>query len=254
MFKNSISYVMKIFLLVAFIFLNNCAVNNNTISDNTSNIKDPLEKLNRGTFAFNLAFDKYLLAPIAKGYRAALPNGLRTGIRNFLTNLTEPWTTINSVLQGDFSNSGNSIARFLLNSTAGILGIFDVASEMGFEKQKEDFGQTLAVHGVGTGAYLVLPFLGPSTVRDALGRITSFYADPVTLALIDNGNKEWVWIGTALRGVDFREQNLEKIDNLNATSVDFYATLRSLYLERRSRMISNQKPQSNDPFQEFDVE
>ena len=135
-----------------------------------------------------------------------------------------------------------------------MLGIFDVATAIGFENQKEDFGQTLAVHGVGPGPYLVLPFLGPSTLRDAIGKVTAFFGDPVTLALERNNKDEWIWIGMAIKGVDFREQNLEKIDNLNATSVDFYATLRSLYLERRSSMIRNQNTDEKDPFQEFDVE
>ena len=134
------------------------------------------------------------------------------------------------------------------------MGLFDVATEVGLKKQDEDFGQTLAVHGVGPGPYLMLPFLGPSTLRDALGKVTSFYADPVTVALERNDKNQWIWIGLAVKGVDFREQNLEKIDNLNATSVDFYATLRSLYLERRSSMIRNQSVNETDPFQEFDVE
>ena len=205
-------------------------------------------------FAFNETFDKYLLSPLAKGYRLILPSEIRLGIRNFLSNLSEPWTTINSALQGDLKNTGNTLARFVINSTIGILGIFDVAKEIGFEKQKEDFGQTLAIHGVGPGPYLVLPFLGPSTLRDAVGKVTSLFADPVTLALERNDKDQWIWIGMAVKGIDFREQNLEKIDNLNATSVDFYATLRSLYLERRSSMIRNQKVDASDPFQEFDVE
>ena len=141
-----------------------------------------------------------------------------------------------------------------ITSTLGVLGLFDVATEVGLKKQEEDFGQTLAVHGVGPGPYLMLPFLGPSTLRDALGKVTSIYADPVTVALERNDKDQWIWIGLAIQGIDFREQNLEKIDNLNATSVDFYATLRSLYLERRSSMIRNQSVNETDPFQEFDVE
>ena len=222
--------------------------------DKTPQAQDPWENFNRGTFAFNKVFDKYLLAPLAKGYRIILPTEARKGVRNFFSNLKEPWTSINAALQGDFKNSGTSILRFGLNTTIGLLGIFDVATSLGFEKQKEDFGQTLAVHGVGPGPYLMLPFLGPSTLRDALGKITSLYADPVTLALERNDKDQWIWIGMAVKGVDFREQNLEKIDNLNATSVDFYATLRSLYLERRSSMIRNQNVNDTDPFQEFDVE
>ena len=156
-------------------------------------------------------------------------------------------------MQGDVSNAGKSVARFFVNSTVGLLGFIDVASKLGVERQKEDFGQTLAVHGTGSGPYLVIPFLGPSTVRDAMGKVIGFIGDPVTLALQRNDNDEWVWIGTALNGIDFREQNLEKIDNLNATSVDFYATLRSLYLERRNSMIRNENIEE-DPFQDYDLD
>lgn len=251
---------MKVFfnfiLVFTFLFLANCAVNNNTqnIVDKTPQTQDPWENFNRGTFAFNKVFDKYLLAPLAKGYRIILPNKVRKGVRNFFSNLKEPWTSINAALQGDFKNSGTSIVRFGLNTTVGLLGIFDVATTLGFDKQKEDFGQTLAVYGVGPGPYLVLPLLGPSTVRDAIGKVTGFVADPVTIALNKDGKENWLWIGTAVNGIDFREQNLEKIDNLEATSVDFYATIRSLYLERRNRMIRNQSADEQDPFQEFDIE
>ncbi len=255
MTMHSLKVFFKVLILLSFLFTTSCAVNkNNTIVDKTPEAEDPWESLNRGTFAFNLKFDEYFLSPLAKGYRYIFPSEIRTGVRNFLSNLTEPWTSINAALQGDFKNTGNTIARFLINSTIGILGVFDVATEIGFEKQKEDLGQTLAVHGVGPGPYLVIPFLGPSTLRDALGKVTSLYADPVTLALERNDKDQWIWIGMALKGIDFREQNLEKIDNLNATSVDFYATLRSLYLERRSSMIRNQNSDETDPFQEFDVE
>jgi phospholipid-binding lipoprotein MlaA len=210
--------------------------------------------MNRGTFAFNQFFDKYLLAPLAKGYRFVLPGEVRTGVRNFFSNLKEPWTTINSALQGDFKNTGNSLVRFCLNTTVGLLGIFDVASSVGFEKQKEDFGQTLAVYGLDSGPYLVLPFLGPSTVRDAVGKVAGIVGDPITLALNREGKDDWLWIGTVVKGIDFREQNLEKIDNLEATSVDFYATIRSLYLERRNRMIRNQSADKQDPFKDFDLD
>lgn len=243
-------------ILLSVLVLNNCShKNQNTnLIDKTPQTQDPWEKFNRGTFAFNKVFDKYLLAPVAKGYRIILPSEIRTGIRNFFNNLKEPWTSINSALQGDFKNTGNSIARFCINTTIGLLGIFDVASNLGIEKQKEDFGQTLAVYGVEPGPYIVLPLLGPSTFRDAMGKVAGFVADPVTLALNRDGKENWLWIGTALKGIDFREQNLEKIDNLEATSVDFYATIRSLYLERRNRMIRNESADSQDPFQDFDVE
>ena len=255
MFKNRIFVLFKTVTICCVLLFNGCAsVQKNRVVDNTIETQDPWENLNRNTFAFNLAFDRYLLAPLAKGYRIVLPNEIRTGVRNFLSNLSEPWTTINAVLQGDAGNAGNSVARFLLNTTVGLLGLFDVATNMGFDKQKEDFGQTMAVHGTDSGPYLVIPFLGPSTVRDAMGKVVGFIADPVTVSLQRNDKDQWIWIGTALKGVDFREQNYEKFDNLNATSVDFYATLRSLYLERRSRMIRNENYKEQDPFQDYDLD
>ena len=249
--------IINAFILISFFLLVNCSAHNHSVNESVAEKnekQDPWEGFNRGTFAFNKFFDKYLLAPLAKGYRVILPNELRNWVRNFFSNLKEPWTSINSALQGDLNNTGNSIARFCLNTTIGILGLFDVATQLGFEKQKEDFGQTLAVYGVGSGPYLVLPLLGPSTVRDAVGQVAGFVADPVTVALNREGKENWIWIGTAVKGIDFREQNLEKIDNLEATSVDFYATVRSLYLERRNRMITNQAADDQDPFQDFDVE
>ena len=255
MLRKELFSAFKVLCLVFLVLTSACSTSkNNLLTDKTPEAEDPWENLNRGTFAFNEKFDKYLLSPLAKGYRLIFPSEVRTGVRNFLNNLSEPWSSINSILQGDLKNTGNSLARFLINSTIGVLGIFDVATAIGFENQKEDFGQTLAVHGVGPGPYLVLPFLGPSTLRDAIGKVTALFGDPVTLALERNNKDEWIWIGMAIKGVDFREQNLEKIDNLNATSVDFYATLRSLYLERRSSMIRNQNTDEKDPFQEFDVE
>ena len=245
-----------IILCCFLVFLTSCSFNNQSreIIDTAPQTQDPWEGMNRGTFVFNQFFDKYLLAPLAKGYRFVLPGELRTGVRNFFSNLREPWTTINSALQGDLKNTGNSLVRFCLNTTVGLLGIFDVASSVGFEKQKEDFGQTLAVYGLDSGPYLVLPLLGPSTVRDAVGKVAGIVGDPVTLALNREGKDDWLWIGTVIKGIDFREQNLEKIDNLEATSVDFYATIRSLYLERRNRMIRNQSSDKQDPFKDFDLD
>ena len=255
--KHKLIYLFfKLALISSLLLISNCATKSNINSSNTSIEKtnDPWENINRGTHSFNLTFDKYLLSPLAKGYRYIIPEEIRLGIRNFLSNLKEPWTSINSALQGNISNTGNSVARFIINSTIGIIGFFDIATEIGFEKQKEDFGQTLAVHGLDTGPYLVLPFLGPSTVRDAMGKVVDFLGDPVTVALERNDKNEWIWIGTMVEGIDFREQNFEKFDNLKATSVDFYATLRSLYLERRNQMINNEKFSEKDPFKEFDIE
>ena len=248
------SIFVKLNIIIIIIILSACSTNDSTIQDKTINASDPLEGMNRMIFSFNQGVDKAVLAPVAKGYRYILPKEVRKGVRNFLSNLSEPWTTINSTLQGDVSNAGTSLARFMINSTVGVLGIFDVASSVGFKKQKEDFGQTLAVSGVGPGPYIIIPLLGPSTSRDVLGKVVSLFADPVTYVLHREDHDSWIWIGTALRGLDFREQNLEKIDNLKASSVDFYATIRSLYLERRSRMIANQPTDDKDPFQDFELD
>ena len=167
--------------------------------------------------------------------------------------MKEPWTSINAALQGDFKNSGTSILRFGLN-TMGLLGIFDVATSLGFEKQKEDFGQTFSCLWGRTWSLFSIAIIRPSIVERCFRKVTGFVANPVTIALNKDGKENWLWIGTAVNGIDFREQNLEKIDNLEATSVDFYATIRSLYLERRNRMIRNQSADEQDPFQEFDIE
>ena len=136
-------------------------------------VKDCFEKINRVTFAFNMALDKVLFRPVATGYRK-LPSPLRTGTSNALNNISNLVTIPNNILQGDFKAAGNNTARFIINTTIGIIGIFDPANILGFEKlEKEDFGQTFGAMGVGEGCYLVLPVIGPSTVRDAIGSLVS---------------------------------------------------------------------------------
>ena len=130
---------------------------------------DPLEPLNRAIFSFNLTLDKAILRPIATVYNAALPDPVRDGVRNFLNNLRTPIILANDVLRGEIGRAGDTVGRFLLNSTLGVGGLFDIASELGFDFHNEDFGQTLAVWGIGEGPYLMLPIFGPSNPRDAVG-------------------------------------------------------------------------------------
>ena len=217
-----------------------------TISAEEKKVKDCFEKINRVTFAFNMALDKVLFRPVALGYRK-LPSPIRTGTSNALNNLTNLVTVPNNILQGDFRAAGNNAARFIINTTIGIVGIFDPANTLGFEKlEKEDYGQTFGTMGIGEGCYLVLPVIGPSTVRDTVGSLISLGGGDawynVTTRNDTNYFKESDYYFSKLsEGVDFRAKNLESFDSLKKNSVDFYATVRSLYLQDRKRKINNLK-------------
>ena len=207
-------------------------------------VKDCFEKLNRTTFAFNQSVDKVVIKPLAKGYRN-LPSPIQNGTRNAVNNLSNLITIPNNVLQGDVRTAIINTARLVINSTIGILGTIDVANKIGFPKYvKEDYGQTLGVWGFGTGCYIVLPVLGPSTLRDTAGSFANVLGgDPWYNASVHGNNEflsEGLYIGSrALSGIDFRSNNLESLDNLEKNSVDFYASIRSLYLQDRENKIEN---------------
>ena len=204
------------------------------------------EGVSRATLKFNMGLDKALFKPIAKGYRS-LPVPIRKGTSNAVDNLRSLLSLSNNLLQGDFSSAGNTAGRFAINSTVGILGVFDPAAKMGLEKKsREDFGQTLAVWGSNSGCYFVLPVLGPTTARDAVGLIGNTFLDPVyqithNTEVMDRSYSEhnyWYFRGTD--GVDFRSKNIESIDSLEKNSIDFYASVKSLYLQNRIQKISNE--------------
>ena len=209
-------------------------------------VKDCFEKINRATFAFNMALDKVLFRPVATGYRK-LPSPLRTGTSNALNNISNLVTIPNNILQGDFKAAGNNTARFIINTTIGIIGIFDPANVLGFEKlEKEDFGQTFGAMGIGEGCYLVLPVIGPSTVRDALGSLVSMTGGDAWYNVTIKNDTQYFkeadyYYSKLTEGVDFRAKNLESFDSLEKNSVDFYATVRSLYIQDRQRKIENLK-------------
>ena len=217
----------------------------NTISKKQPKpVKDCFETVNRGMFAFNQALDNVIFEPVAKGYRY-IPSPIRTGTSNTLSNLSNLITIPNNLLQGDVKMAGVNTIRFVLNTTLGILGIWDPAQVLGFEKkEKEDYGQTLGSWGIGPGCYLVLPVLGPSTVRDAVGTFANFVGgDPwynVTVTNDTNYFKESDYYSTRITsGVDYRAKNIESFDNLEKNSIDFYASIRSLYLQDRQQKILN---------------
>jgi phospholipid-binding lipoprotein MlaA len=219
----------------------------NSLSKKSKPVKDCFENLNRATFALNQGLDKVVFKPIAKGYRS-LPSPVRAGTSNALINLSSLITIPNNILQGEFKTAGVNTGRFAVNTTLGILGIFDMAEKMGFsEYEKEDYGQTFGKWGVGAGCYVVLPVLGPSTARDTVGSFVNVLGGDPYYNLSTHGNNEYLSTSLfmktkVLSGIDFRAKNLESIDNLEKNSMDFYASVRSLYLQDRQQKIKNSNP------------
>ena len=217
-------------------------LNNN--EESSKQIKDCFEKLNRATFKLNQGLDKIIIRPIAKGYRN-LPYGVQKGSKNAVTNLSNLVTIPNNILQGDIKVALINTGRLVVNTTLGLLGTIDVANKIGFPKyEREDYGQTLGAWGVGPGCYLVLPVLGPSTIRDTAGSFTNALGGDPWYNMSIHGNNEFLSEGVfitskALSGVNFRSENLETFDNLEKNSMDFYASIRSLYLQDRENKIKN---------------
>lgn len=239
---------LKLFI-IAIIFSSSAYAGSdgeNELSKKSKLIKDCFEPLNRATFALNQGLDKVIFKPVAKAYRV-LPSPVRSGTSNALDNLSSLVTIPNNILQGDFAKAGVNTGRFLINTTIGIVGIFDVAEKMGFpEYEKEDYGQTLGALGVGPGCYLVLPVLGPSTVRDTVGSLANVVGgDPWYNVTVANDTQHFsdidYWGTRVMTGIDFRAKNLDSFENLENNSMDFYASVRSLYLQDRQKKIANSK-------------
>ena len=194
---------------------------------------DPLEPLNRKTFEFNQFLDQALLRPAAKGYVAVVPGDARKAIHHMLDNLKEPTLFFNNLLQGEFKRAGITLGRFAVNSTVGFGGMVDVMTLSGVERQPADFGQTLFVWGIPSGPYLVLPILGPSNPRDAIGATVDSYADPFTIVANDHGVTELTTARFVVGGADERAAVLDELDDLQKNAVDFYAEMRSLTQQHR---------------------
>ena len=207
-------------------------------------IKDCFENLNRATFAFNQALDGILFKPVASAYRI-LPSPVRSGVSNSLDNLSNLVTIPNNIIQGDLKKAGLNTGRFIINTTVGILGFIDVAERIGLpDYEKEDYGQSLAKLGVGPGCYLVLPVLGPSTVRDAAGSLVNVMGgDAWYNVTVKNDTHHFTDIdyysSRVTSGVDFRAKNYDALENLEKNSLDFYASVKSLYLQDRQQKILN---------------
>ena len=207
-------------------------------------VKDCFENLNRATFALNQGLDGVIFEPIAKAYRV-LPSPIRAGTGNLLDNLSALVTIPNNVIQGDFKKAGVNTSRFIINTTLGIVGIFDLAKKIGFpDYEKEDYGQTLGTMGIGEGCYLVLPVLGPSTVRDTAGSFVNILGGDAWYNISAGKNTQHFsdfdyYASRAGSGIDFRAKNIDSFENLEKNSMDFYASVRSLYLQDRQQKIAN---------------
>jgi phospholipid-binding lipoprotein MlaA len=245
-------------LIISFLLAMILAFNVNADTDgenklskkNSSEVKDCFEKVNRATFKFNQVLDGAVFKPLAKAYRV-LPNPVRSGTSNVISNLSNLSTVPNNILQGDLVKAGANTGRFIINTTLGILGIFDVAQFMGLTKnEKEDYGQTLGSWGVGEGCYIVIPVLGPSTLRDSVGSFANTLGgDPwynITAGKDTHHFSDFDYWGTrGTAGIDFRAKNIESFENLEKNSMDFYASVRSLYLQDRQLKINNSNKITN---------
>jgi len=204
--------------------------------------RDPLEPLNRGIYKFNDGVDALVIMPAARFYTGLLPEWLRNGIGNFFSNLNDVIVAANGLLQLKMQQAGQDVARIVVNSTVGVLGIFDVATGIGLEKHDEDFGQTLGYWGLGDGPYLVLPILGPSNLRDSVGWVGDFYTWPVTY--VEDDSTRNILVG--VRVISARADLLASSSILETAALDPYAFVRDAYLQRRRNLIYDGKPPLED--------
>ena len=222
-----------LFLLVSSIVFSGCA---GLLRGDPSDHRDPWETTNRAIFDFNEKVDENVLRPLAVGYERSVPQPVRTGVVNFFSNLSDLMTAVQHLFQFNFRSSSESAMRFLVNSTVGILGFADVATNMGIAKTEEDTGQTLGTYGVPSGAYVVLPFLGPSSVRDSLGRVVDILGDPFNNIVSDRGAK---LAGNALKIVDTRARMISAEQAFEALAFDRYIGMRSAYFAIRESQIND---------------
>ena len=245
--------ILAILFLSLGIFTSSFAGNdgeNELSKSKNGEVKDCFEKLNRATFAFNQALDGIIFKPVASVYKK-FPSPVKSGVSNSLDNLSNLVTIPNNLLQGDFKSAGINIGRFVVNTTVGILGIVDVAQHIGMpDYEKEDYGQSLAKAGVGPGCYVVLPILGPSTARDTVASVTNFIGGDAWYNVTVKNDTHYFtdidyYSSKVTGGVDFRAKNYDSIENLKKNSIDFYASVKSLYLQDRQQKIANTKMITN---------
>jgi len=237
---STLKSLFKVGLLSSVLLATGCATTNDT-----ANASDPFEGYNRAMYSFNDTADRTVLKPIAKAYDTVMPDPLSQGVSNIFSNLNEITVIINDLLQFKFAQALDDFGRFGLNTTVGFGGLFDVAGHAGYEKNNEDFGQTLGAWGVDTGPYVVLPFFGPRTVRDTVGMVGDYYSDPITY-IDDNGTQNAFY---ATRIVDKRANLLKAEKVLDEAALDEYSYVRDAYLQQRQNLVFD----GNPPEEDFDV-
>jgi len=204
----------------------------------SGNPKDPIEGFNRAMFAFNEGLDTAIIKPVATGYEAVLPSPIRTGVTNFFSNIEDVFIGVNNLLQGKVPQAFSDLGRVVINTTVGILGVIDFASDAGLEKHDEDFGQTFGRWGVGNGAYVVIPVFGPRTVRDTVGLVLDVAADPV----VQHRPKRTRDAAVVLRLVNDRANLLAADKVVEEAALDKYSYIRDAYLQRRRNLIHDGNP------------
>lgn len=198
---------------------------------------DPLETVNRQTLRFNQLFDRLLIDPIARAYRFVVPSQARRAFRQLLANLNAPATLVNDLLQREWRDGGITVTRFALNTTVGVAGLFDPARDLGYEPHTSDFGQTLALEGVASGPFLVLPALGPTTMRDGVGTLVDIMFRPTTYLLAGTDQIFHAALRGGSSGIATRDANAEAMRALEDSSIDYYAALRNAYYQHRTAEI-----------------
>lgn len=218
-------------------------------------VYDPIEPVNRAVLGFNNAVDTVLLDPAVVAYRAVVPKPIRTGVRNFIRHLENPLFFANNILQGDFTGAGRTLERTLINTFVGFGGVWDVAGQHGIQEDPEDFGQTLAVWGVGSGPYLVLPILGPSNLRDTGGLIVDQWADPINQYANNTDNDELLWGRRVVKGLVVKNDIYDAQQDLKANSADYYTALRSAARQKRAADIGDRsRGDGNSPLPDYNIE
>ncbi len=245
----------KYIVYILFLCLGGCA--GAPQAENPEEIS-ALEEYNRAMFSFNNKLDKYVIRPVAKGYRAVTNEFVRQRVTNFFNNIEEPVSAVNHALQGEFENSGNNLGRFVLNTTLGGVGLFDVASKVGLEQKKTGFDETLADWCVPDGPFIILPVMGPSTPRAAAGFVVDGYSSPMYWAAQESdGEDAWaVYYGAAgLKYLNLMAENIKMLESLEEGSVDYYEAMKSAYLQNRGKIKRcGETSNNNTPEYDFDMD
>ncbi|MGE4351544.1 MAG: VacJ family lipoprotein [Bdellovibrionales bacterium] len=257
MITSRLSFAACLFAIV--FSLSACSSLPQQQNENTDAIalNDPLEPMNRVIFDVNDFLDRLLMRPLAELYRAMVPPPVRDRVGAILKNMGEPVIMANNLMQGETSKAGISLGRFFVNTTLGVAGMFEVASDYGLPRQSGDFGQTLHVWGVGEGPYIVLPLFGPSNIRDAVGLGVDTIMSPWKYAVSYGDTRiedTFTIVDTAASGLTRREANIEGYDALREGSLDFYAQMRSVYRQYRAKQLGVTLPSATPVFEDYDAE